>query len=479
MLLAQHSTNTLHPTAYETPAAQLASNPQGYNNADISSSVDDLIDLTNWFYSNADTSNNTQEVAELATSLKNSLPSSPPQPESPTMQRPEQLPGISSLSGELSASLQAQLLAPLSSVKKQYPFYPSPSQRAPAPQASSTASSVVLPSLPSLSSLPSLASRPTPQQPQRQTRVPVPSPESSPCSSPPPSPKRNKKNYTKEFNLKFHELLNNNEQASNEWHLYAQRHKGKCTIKRAPCIKVSRGFCASYGQEFAYLAKEEKYGALGTRTECACMHKPAPLASSGPARKQRQSARAAPYPASSSQSAPGTPDLELPTTPADAPSPLVCSSTFSFLIHAFSITCHILIANVPFADEASMDLLPPPIGSHASRGLQYVHGRHAMRCVPLAPRVREPRRSHCVSHARTHSLHTRPLLRPHASPPVISVPLCIPANNPACLAIHAQTCAKPSLLYSHIVSNFCILNFVVELLIYVFVDAFRKRSATK
>jgi hypothetical protein len=139
------------------------------------------------------------KVAELASTLQSSLPSTPIQaPDSP-MQRTQQLPSIS-LSGELASP---------ETVKKQYSSsYFSPS-----------ASSLRLPVLPSLS-LPPL-SRSAPVITKQPEIVSVPSPESDPCASPPlSSPKqRSKKNYTKEFNLRFHDLLNNNELASNEWYI--------------------------------------------------------------------------------------------------------------------------------------------------------------------------------------------------------------------------------------------------------------------
>eukprot|EP00026_Physarum_polycephalum_P007308 Phypoly_transcript_07367.p1 GENE.Phypoly_transcript_07367~~Phypoly_transcript_07367.p1 ORF type:complete len:361 (+),score=59.75 Phypoly_transcript_07367:91-1173(+) len=301
------------PLTSPVPTAQPAPSPS----ASPCSEVDQLVDLVSYFNQQEEPSSEaSQQVAELASTLQSSLPSSPSQPpDSPLMHR-TQLPSISSLSEELHA------------VKKQY----SSSYFSPA--------SSRIPVLPSLS-LPSI-SRSAPSFTKQPEVVSVPSPESDPCASPPlSSPKqRSKKNYTKEFNIRFHDLLNNNEHASNEWHLYAQRHKGKCTIKRAPCIKVSRGFCASYAHEFSDLAKEERYGALGTRTECGCMHKPQPLSSSsGPARKQRQSARITPYP-SQQTSSPSTP--ELPST--EPSSPLVCvpsHTSLSLLSHQLSSVSYV------------------------------------------------------------------------------------------------------------------------------------------
>lgn len=294
---------------------------KGYSESEAQADVGALIDLVAYFNQQEEPSTEeSKQIELLANNLQSTIPSSPSQPYSPPMRRTEQLPGISSLSAEIS-SIQAQLFS--APVKKQYPSYSSASQRVPEP--------VVLSSMPHL---PSLPRTPAPQQ-SKPSRVNFsPEPESSPCPSPPLSPKRSKKNFTKVFNLRFHDLLNNNDHASSEWHLYAQRHKNRCTIKRAPCIKVSRGFCASYGQEFTELAKEEKFGALGTRTECGCMHKPQPLVSgSGPSKKQRQSTRSAPYPAQAQTRSPSTPqEPELPSTPAADPpsSPLVCPSTSSF-----------------------------------------------------------------------------------------------------------------------------------------------------
>jgi len=282
------------PQAYDcttTPLPSQTLRTSFVHSSSSCSEADALIDLVSYFNQQEEPSSEaSHQVAELASTLQSSLPSTPIQaPDSP-MQRTQQLPSIS-LSGELASP---------ETVKKQYSSsYFSPS-----------ASSLRLPVLPSLS-LPPL-SRSAPVITKQPEIVSVPSPESDPCASPPlSSPKqRSKKNYTKEFNLRFHDLLNNNEIASNEWHLYAQRHKGKCTIKRAPCIKVSRGFCASFAHEFTDLAKEEKYGALGTRTECGCMHKPQPLSSSsGPARKQRQPARTTPYAPQQQTSSPSTPEL--------------------------------------------------------------------------------------------------------------------------------------------------------------------------
>jgi hypothetical protein len=308
---------------------QGSNNPTFKTGGTAHSNVDELIDLTNLLYQQEEGTEEVQDkVAELATCLKNSLPSSPSQAQAESVPSPSsamQLPSINSLSTEIPA-LQNQLLPPITNnaVKKQYPFYPSPAQLAPQP----TQPSLILPSLP----------HSNPTQQRRPARAEPVSPYSSPCSSPPPSPKRCKKNYTKEFNVRFHNLLSKNEHASNEWHIYSQRHKGKCTIKRAPCIKVSRGFCASYGQEFTDLAKEEKYGALGTRTECACRHKPAPLCSTGPARKQRQPARSIPYPEPVQNQSPGTPqDLELPSTPGDSSSSLTKQAWMNFLLQSAPI----------------------------------------------------------------------------------------------------------------------------------------------
>jgi len=167
---------------------------------------------------------------------------------------------------------------------------------------------------------------------KRETRPP------SPPRSPSPSNKRPKKNFTKEFSDRFHALLDHNEDACRQWQVYAQKHKNLCTIRRPPCIKVLRGFCASYGHEFTELACDEKYGALGTRTECMCRHKPMPLSSSprvpsplesppslGPARTTRTHAHASPYSPHDqynymmSSSSSSKEEMELPLSPPRSP----------------------------------------------------------------------------------------------------------------------------------------------------------------
>lgn len=319
-----------------------ASSPSSSSSLVYSQEVDEIVNLTNLLYQPAEVPcNNSSEVAEIAFDLLSSLPSSPSLshsssgvPSPSTMQFPpryhyEPLPSIDTLSTD---SLDSPHLAP---IKKPFSFIP---QQQSQPL-----------SLPSFSPLPFRSHLQTP--PHHSIPIPsIPSPQSPP-SSPSHSPKRNKKNYTKEFNTRFHELLNHNEDAANQWHLYAQKYKARCTIKRSPCIKVSRGFCASYGSEFNELAKEERYGALGTRTECECGHKAAPLilpsssssipaasSSSSPSspaqRKQRTTVRPSPYPTSShSRANPSTPqEIELPDSPQqDQPTP-VCVFVSSLLL---------------------------------------------------------------------------------------------------------------------------------------------------
>jgi hypothetical protein len=269
-------------------------------------SSDELVEITKQLFNNEHQedldSTDSTGLAEFFEEFQSTLPSTPPQQESTMNCHHYQLPSIRSFNVH-----QSQYLAPYGLVKPESVYHPCRPSLPPAP------TSVSLPSI----SLPSLT-RSSSFSPSLCNSLPprIPSP-ASPCSSP-ESPKRNKKNYTKEFNVRFHDLLDKNQDAANEWHRYSQRHKTKCTIKRAPCIKVSRGFCASYGREFTEFAKEEKYGALGTRTECLCQHRPVPLRSSssssgsGPAamRNKRPSVRNAPYPEPTST--PSTPDVELP-----------------------------------------------------------------------------------------------------------------------------------------------------------------------